>query len=134
AVAAGREQDFLAVWRPGGVPAVVLTDLLEIAAVRVHDEDAAATPHGTAEGDLFAVGRPGGGATAVGALGQLFDVAAVGIHDIDVHGAVAIGSEGDFFAVRRPGGIRVFGAALRQIRGLAAFGIDQEDFRIAGPF
>src|SRR5207302_8500627 len=46
--------------RPGGVPRVVVADLLEVAAVGVHDEDAAGLVQRPAEEDLLAVGRPGG--------------------------------------------------------------------------
>src|SRR5262249_5485687 len=127
-------QDPLAVGRPGGIPAVLVADALEVAPVGVHDEDAAAVTDRAAEGYFLAVGRPRRAAAALRAPGQLLDVTAVGGHDVDVHRAVAVGREGDLFAVGRPGGVRVLGLAPGQIPGRLALGVDREDLRDAGAF
>src|SRR5439155_24304155 len=99
-----------------------------------HEQGDTVGAHALPKGDLLAVGRPGRGPAAVGALGvgQLLDVGAVGVHDVDVHGAVAVGGEGNLLAVGRPAGVGVLGVAAGQVAGAFALGVDQPDFRVAG--
>ena len=119
----------------------IVCQISRSAAVGVHNPDFG-TPLGcrvveSAEGDLRAVGRPGGveilGVRVVREIGL---ATAVGVHDVDLSRVflVAVASEGDPSAVGRPrrcqvGAVRI----VRKVHLVAAVGVHDPDVGIAAP-